>query len=188
MNKETERLIRLVNDLLVLTRADSGALNLHPVLIDLPALVQTRCEAFKSIAAQHQVPLKTIFSTDASKPNQLSVQADPDRIAQVIDNLLDNAIRYSPSGKDVVIDISLENDFVRCQVIDAGLGIPAKHLLFIFDRFYRVDPARNRNHGGSGLGLSIVRSLVQAQGGRISATSTEGQGTTMTFWLPTARA
>ncbi len=114
--------------------------------------------------------------------------ADPDRIAQVLDNLLDNAIRYSPPGETVTVTITREADQVACRVSDAGPGIPPEHLPLIFERFYRVSPGRGREDGGSGLGLSIVRSLVLAHGGRISASSHEGEGTTVAFWLPAAES
>jgi signal transduction histidine kinase len=117
-----------------------------------------------------------------------SVLADADRMAQVLDNLLDNAIRYSPPGGEVTVTLTREADQVACRVADAGPGIPTKHLPFIFERFYRADPARGRGQGGSGLGLSIVRGLVLAHGGRTAASSIEGQGTTVTFWLPAAEA
>ena len=84
----------------------------------------------------------------------------------------------------VTVSVQREGDEVRCVVSDQGLGIPAQHLPYVFERFYRVDTSRNRHTGGSGLGLAIVRSLVLAQGGRIQAVSIEGQGTSITFWLP----
>ena len=107
-------------------------------------------------------------------------------MAQVIDNLLDNAIRHSPEDTTITVSIKPTNDGVECSVADQGTGIPARHLPFIFERFYRVDAARSRNRkdGGTGLGLAIARALVLAQGGQISAQSVEGAGTTITFWLP----
>jgi signal transduction histidine kinase len=88
----------------------------------------------------------------------------------------------------VTVTLAREGDQVACRVADAGPGIPAEHLPFLFERFYRVNPARGRGDGGNGLGLAIVRGLVQAHGGRVEATSVAGQGTTMTFWLPAAEA
>jgi two-component system sensor histidine kinase BaeS len=114
---------------------------------------------------------------------------DPDRIAQVLDNLLDNAIRHSRPGEQVTVAVAAAGagGEVTCSVADTGPGIPARHLPFIFDRFYRADAARSRSRGGSGLGLSIARALVLAHGGQIAAQSVEGQGTTLTFRLPAAR-
>ncbi len=188
MARETERLISMVNDLLVLTRADVGALNLQFTLVDLGDLVRARCKYIERAAARNQVSLRTVTNSQPAGQDPYSVFADPDRISQVLDNLLDNAIRYSPPGSEVTVTLVREADQVACRVADAGPGIPAKHLPFIFERFYRADQARGRGAGGSGLGLSIVRSLVLAHGGRTAASSIEGQGTTVTFWLPAAYA
>jgi signal transduction histidine kinase len=188
MMRETERLIRLVNDLLVLTRADAGALNLHCHPVDLLELVRSRCNHFAMCANQRQVYLKITTDPSQVDPDDFNVQVDPDRIAQVLDNLLDNAIRYSPPGADVIVSLTRIADRVTCLVADSGPGIPAKHLPFIFERFYRADQARERSQGGSGLGLSIVRSLVEAHSGAVSASSVDGQGTTITFWLPSAQS
>jgi signal transduction histidine kinase len=188
MSRETERLITLVNDLLVLTRADAGALNLQLRLVDLGELARSRCEHLERAASQRQVRLRTVADLQPAGQGAYRVLADADRIAQVLDNLLDNAIRYSPPGGEVTVSLSREDDQVACSVADAGPGIPVKHLPFIFERFYRVDLARGRGEGGSGLGLAIVRGLVLAHGGRTAASSVEGQGTTVTFWLPAAEA
>ncbi len=188
MARETERLITLVNDLLVLTRADAGALNLRRILVDLEELVRSRCEHFNHVASLRLVRLCTVTEPKPAGHDSYSVSADPDRIAQVLDNLLDNALRYSPPGSEVTVTLAREADQVVCRVTDTGLGIPAEHLPFIFERFYRVNQARGRSEGGSGLGLSIVRSLVLAHGGCTSASSIEGKGTTVTFWLPAVEA
>jgi signal transduction histidine kinase len=184
MSQETDRLIKLVNDLLVLTRADAGALNLQPVRLDLAELARARCDHFARAASQRQVSLRTVTDPLPSGQGDYLVLADPDRLAQVLDNLLDNAIRYSPAGSQVTVTLAREADQVACRVTDAGPGIPARHLPYIFERFYRADPARQRAEGGSGLGLAIVRGLVTAHGGRTEASSPEGQGATLTFWLP----
>jgi signal transduction histidine kinase len=183
MSRETERLIRLVNDLLVLTRADSNALNLKLQPYDLWELARSRCTHMQPFASQYQVRLLVDTGLNsAGYCNQVLI--DPDRIAQVLDNLLDNAIRYSPPGSDIKVVLDHEREEVGCRVIDSGPGIPAEHLPYIFERFYRVDPARERSQGGSGLGLAIVRGLILAHNGRVSASSEEGVGTTLTFWLP----
>ena len=115
---------------------------------------------------------------------QVEVCGDADRLSQVLDNLLGNAIRYAPDDSTVTVTIQPEGNEVLCAVSDQGPGIPAQHLHLIFERFYRVEASRDRYSGGSGLGLAIVRSLVTAQGGRVSAESDDGQGTTISFWLP----
>ncbi len=177
MMRETDRLIRMVNDLLVLTRADAGALQLNLQELDLTELARMRCDTLNLIAARQQVELKVVGDSAI-------VSADPDRISQVLNNLLDNAIRHSPAGSVVKVEIKSKEDGVECSVSDSGTGIPAKSLPFIFDRFYRVETSRDRISGGTGLGLAIARALVNAHGGRISAQSIEGKGTTITFWLP----
>jgi two-component system sensor histidine kinase BaeS len=180
MANETERLIRLVNDLLVLTRADAGALNLQRQPLDLGDLARARVEHLVGLAARRDVSLCVVAKAPAP------TLADPDRIAQVLDNLLDNAIRHSRPGEQVTVAVAPAGGEATCSVADTGPGIPAQHLPFIFDRFYRADAARSRSRGGSGLGLSIARALVLAHGGHIAVQSVENQGTTLTFRLPAA--
>jgi signal transduction histidine kinase len=182
MQRETDRLIRLVNELLVLTRADAGSLQLELQPLDLAELAKRRCEVFSNLAARREVRLECRSDCQSD----VHVHADPDRVSQVIDNLLDNAIRHSPEGSTITVAIEPAEEGVECSVSDQGPGIPAQHLPFIFERFYRVDAARNRKDGGTGLGLAIARALVNAQGGQISAQSIEGEGTKITFWLPKA--
>ncbi len=177
MMRETERLIRMVNELLVLTRADAGSLQLNIQKFDLTELVRVRCENINLLAARKNVELKILGDA-------LIVSADPDRISQVIDNLLGNAIRHSRENSSIVFAINSQDDGVECSVSDSGTGIPSKHLPFIFDRFYRVESSRDRISGGTGLGLAIARAIIHAHGGKIFAESVEGAGTTITFWLP----
>lgn len=184
MNRETERLIRLVNDLLVLTRADAGVLNLQLHPVDLGELVRQRCTIFELRAAERQVTLRLLEDGRLDSEKGFQILADADRIAQVLDNLLDNAIRYAPLGSVVTVNLVSEGTHVICQVIDCGPGIPAKHLPFIFERFYRADSGRDRSQGGAGLGLAIVQSLVQAHGGHVAVESVEGYGATFTVRLP----
>jgi two-component system sensor histidine kinase BaeS len=181
MQRETDRLIRLVNELLVLTRADAGTLNLHLQPLDLAELAQARCSQMAVLAEPRQVHFKVSVAESCALP---CVLADPDRLAQVLDNLLDNALRYSPAGSTVTIAIHRQGEWCHCHVSDMGPGIPAQHLPFIFERFYRADASRNRHTGGTGLGLAIARALIQAQGGQISAESVEGTGATLRFTLP----
>jgi signal transduction histidine kinase len=188
MQRETERLIRLVNELLVLTRADAGSLRLEIRPLDLVELANQRCEYLSNLATRHGVKVAS-RSDDFSRPKATKVAttqilADPDRLSQVLDNLLDNAIRHSPAGSTITVSITESTNGVECSVSDQGAGIPAEHLPYIFERFYRVDKSRNRKDGGTGLGLAIARALIHTQGGHISAQSVEGKGTTITFWLP----
>jgi signal transduction histidine kinase len=181
MQRETDRLIRLVNDLLVLTRADAGTLNLRLQPLDMGEMARTRCEHLSPLADRRQVKFSVAVGNDSLPP---CVLGDADRLAQVLDNLLDNAIRYSPEGSTIEIDVLNNGTECECAVHDCGPGIPQEHLPMIFERFYRADASRNRQTGGAGLGLAIARALVTAQGGRISAESKEGEGTTLRFSMP----
>lgn len=183
MQRETDRLIRLVHDLLVLTRADAGALKLNLAPLRLTEVAHSRCKALAPLAEQRQVKLEIVDDL----PQRVCILADVDRLAQVFDNLLNNALRYAPPGSTITITLQRANDEVLCAIADQGPGISAQHLPLIFERFYRADPSRNRQTGGAGLGLAIVKALIMAQGGRVQAESVEGQGTTITFWLPAAQ-
>ncbi len=183
MGKETKRLIRLVNDLLVLTRADASALKLDLRTLDLEELARERIEMMEPMANSREVRLEVDIVENQGVIG-FPVRGDADRLAQVIDNLLDNAIRHSLRGSVVTISLECLDGQITCRVKDAGPGIHAKHLPYIFERFYRVEASRDRNSGGSGLGLAIARSLVLAHGGTIQAESQEGEGTRISFHLP----
>jgi two-component system sensor histidine kinase BaeS len=177
---ETDRLIRLVNDLLLLSRADSEALNLHRQSKDLTELVQATVDRLATEAEARKLVLEVEASPDAPP-----AWADADRIEQVLLNLLDNAIKYSPPGGTVTVKVVAGPDHsALVQVRDEGIGIPAEDLPHIGRRFYRADKARSRAKGGSGLGLAIAQALVAAHGGRLWLESQEGQGTTVSFTLP----
>ncbi|HZY45461.1 MAG TPA: ATP-binding protein, partial [Anaerolineae bacterium] len=169
---ETDRLIRLVSDLLVLSRADSAALNLRRESIDLGQLIRAVTNRLADQAAMHQIKLQVSID-----PDMPLVSADADRIEQVLLNLLDNALKYSPLDRTVTIHLAAEtNRSVMVQVRDEGRGISAADLDRIGQRFYRADKSRAR--GGHGLGLAIAQSLIQAHGGRLWLESKEGAGTT----------
>jgi signal transduction histidine kinase len=182
MQLETDRLIRLVNDLLVLTRADAGKLDLRLQPVDLAALAAARCEVFSRMAVEKHL---TIQATGGESAPVL-VMGDEDRLIQILDNLLGNAIRYCREGGRVEVRLSRGEGSVVCSVSDQGSGIDADHLPHIFDRFYRVESSRDRQSGGAGLGLAIVKALVAAQGGQITARSQPGEGTEIIFSLPSA--
>lgn len=190
---ETERLINLVNGLLTLARADGGALKLQLTPFNLAELAQARITYMQTIAAQKEIAIHLGWNGTANPPapddtsatpNGCTVLADPQRITQVLDNLLDNAIRYSQSGNQIHLIIIPGKVEVTCHVVDTGPGIAAHHLPFLFNRFYRVEASRNRRLGGSGLGLAISQEIIKAHGGSITVHSIEGQGTTLTFTLP----
>jgi two-component system phosphate regulon sensor histidine kinase PhoR len=114
------------------------------------------------------------------------MMADEARIAQVLVNLVDNAIKYTPEGGKITIIAHDKDTMIQCDITDTGIGIPEKDLTRIFERFYRVDKARSRKLGGTGLGLSIVKHIVQAHNGSVSVTSTLGHGSTFSFTIPKA--
>ena len=177
---ETDRLIRLVNDLLLLSRADSEALNLQRKPVDLAQLVRATVDRLATRAESQGLALQMEASPDAPL-----AWADPDRIEQVLVNLLDNAIKYSPPGGSVTIGVDAgHGQTARVRVRDEGIGIPVEDLPRVGQRFYRADKARSRAEGGSGLGLAIARALVQAHGGQLWLESQEGQETVVTFTLP----
>jgi signal transduction histidine kinase len=178
VERETDRLIRLVNDLLLLSRADSEALNLRREPLNLAALAQATAERLEP--QSRGVVLKV-----SAGPNAPLAWADPDRVEQVLLNLLDNAIKYSrPDGAVTVCVEAGPGGAALVQVRDEGIGIPAEDLDRIGQRFYRADKARSRGQGGSGLGLAIAQALVQAHGGELWVQSQENVGTSVSFTLP----
>ena len=179
---ETDRLIRLVNDLLLLSRFDSQGLELHKEPVPIDTLIHKTVEQLTP-----QIEAKGLTIQKELPEDQPLVPADADRIRQVMLNLLDNAIKYSHVGGSITIKASAENDgAVAIQVIDEGIGIPSESISRIGERFYRTDKARSREEGGTGLGLAIARAIVEAHGGKLTIDSAEGKGTTVTFTLPIA--
>jgi two-component system, OmpR family, sensor histidine kinase BaeS len=179
IRQETERLSRLVEDLRTLTRADAGelALERRPVVVmDLVA---------RALAAyQPQAWAKAISLTAEVESGLEPIELDPDRMLQVLDNLLSNALVHTPSGGRIVVGGSSEPNGVRIVVQDSGSGFPPEDVGQVFDRFYRADRARRRDDGGSGLGLAIARSIVEAHGGTIEAENAPGQGATIIIEIP----
>jgi histidine kinase len=179
--QEADRLQRLVNDLQVLSRVEAGAfsLNLHPVVVaDLIGTVAIRLD--------RQFSEKGVSLSIYLSPDLPEFYADADRLSQVLLNLVGNALQYTPAGGQVTVAARRQGDEVLVSVQDTGIGIAAEHLPHVFDRFYRADQSRSRTSGGSGIGLTIARHLVEAQGGRIWAESPgEGKGSTFAFTLPT---
>jgi signal transduction histidine kinase len=177
---ETDRLIRLVNDLLVLSRADSAALDLSRKPTDMGRLVRALADRMAEQARAYG--LKIDITIDPGVP---LAWADAERIEQVLRNLVDNAIKYSRPGGTIALHASITKDNkVLVEVTDQGIGIPAVELPRLGQRFYRADKARAR--GGHGLGLAIAQSLIRAHGGELWLESEEGVGTTASFTLPVA--
>jgi signal transduction histidine kinase len=181
--REAERLSSLVDDLLALARADADELRLDVRPISAGDVVE---EVYQSLAplAMRDRQVKVVCSVAPGLPPAL---ADRDRLAQVLLNLVRNAITYTPSGGIVSISLSrVDESHLAIAVADTGIGIPPDDLAHVFDRFYRTDASRARSSGGFGLGLSIARDLVQAMGGTISAASTLGEGSQFRVVLRTA--
>jgi two-component system OmpR family sensor kinase len=182
MASEVDRLSRLTDDLLTLSQIEVSFDTLKMENVNLPYLLDEALNAFRPRAEATQITL----TMDAA-PQIPAVKASPSQIRQVIDNLLDNALKYSAPGGVVTISCRPLNGQVAVSVTDTGQGIPAKDLPHVFERFYRADKARSRtgeSNGTGGLGLSIVRSVVTAYGGQVSIHSQEGKGTTVRFTLP----
>ncbi len=179
---ETRRLADLIEDLLMLARADSQELKVANRAIELAPIVQQVVLALAPLALLERQVTVTLEQIPAG----LSAVGDPDRLAQVLTNLVRNAINYTPEGGVVSIRVSSGTDRVQIAVSDTGLGISAEDLEHVFERFYRADSSRTRDTGGFGLGLSIARELVEAMGGSLSATSQPGLGST--FWISLRRA
>ncbi|TDQ38370.1 cell wall metabolism sensor histidine kinase WalK [Aureibacillus halotolerans] len=175
---ETERMIRLVNDLLQLSKMDSREEQLHFVNIDV-------VEFFGGIIDRFEMSKGNEFHLERSFPNEpLFVALDQDKITQVIDNIISNAVKYSPEGGTITHSLRKQGNVIRITIRDEGVGISRDKVDKIFDRFYRADKARTRKLGGTGLGLAIAREMVQAHGGRIWAESALNKGTTVHFTLP----
>jgi histidine kinase len=180
--QEADRLQRLVNDLQELSRVEAGAFELkrRPLLVG--PLLQQSAARLRPQFEEKDVTLSLSIPTDLPP-----VQADEDRLSQVLLNLLGNALQYTPSGGAVTASAKTHNQELLVTVSDTGLGISAEHLPHLFNRFYRVDKSRSRAGGGSGIGLTIAKHLVEAHDGHIWAESAgEGQGSTFSFSLPLA--
>jgi signal transduction histidine kinase len=175
---ETDRLSSLVDALLAVARDDDrGAKALH-MQVDLADVVEATVASFRTVTTDHELGLT--YAT----PGELMVMGDREQLRQVLVILLDNAVRYTPTGGRIHVQAREDGKEAVLTVHDTGIGIPEEALPRVFERFYRADDARNRQSGGVGLGLAIARELVTRHSGRISVTSTEGAGSTFTVRLP----
>jgi signal transduction histidine kinase len=173
------RMQRIVDDLLDLSRIESGGWVPAPLPVDIPTVAAEAIAPCRGDATRKRLSLEVDVAPDAR-----IARVDPTALRQVIANLAENAIRYTPPGGRVVVFASREGSGVWVGVRDSGMGIGPEHLPRIFERFYRVDPARSREAGGTGLGLAIVRHLVEAHGGRVRAESMPDRGTTVAAFFP----
>ncbi len=176
--KRVEDMRRLVEDLLILTKLESGEERIKREDVDLRLLVEEVFDLLEPQAKERNISL--INSVD----KELKVKGDWDKLFLLLKNLVDNAIKYNKEGGKVEVKAKRENQYVQLQVQDTGIGIPKEHIPFIFERFYRVDPSRSRNLGGTGLGLSIVKHIALSHGGKIEVQSKEGVGSIFSVFLP----
>jgi two-component system phosphate regulon sensor histidine kinase PhoR len=179
IRRQAERLSAIVSDLLTLARAESGLPGSRHELIDWRDPIEESFQAFsaafetKRIAARVNLPAEPV-----------AVHADGDSLRLLLGNLLDNAVKYTPEGGEIVVTLRTDQEIAVLEVCDSGIGIEPKDQQRIFERFYRVDKARSRVLGGTGLGLSIVKHLALAHGGDVGLESIPGQGSTFRVQLP----
>lgn len=180
IDRECDRLTALINDLLVISRLESGQrLPMQFGQFQLQPLLEDVVEAARGLATQHEFRLEV--------PEDLRLEADAEKLRQVFNNLLTNAVRYSPRGGEVAVQATAEGSEVRVEVSDHGVGIRPEHLNLVFDKFFQVDGSTTRRVGGTGLGLYLTRQLVEAHDGRIWAESEPGVGSTFVVVLPRRR-
>jgi len=199
IRKNSSRMSRLTEDLLTLARVESGETRFEAESVPPAELLHDAEESFREIARNHGIDLrikdlqiqdqqiqKSAHNGDAPIQNLPSVLADREAIHQVFSNLIDNALKYGPSGGRIVLGARAVPHAVEFFVKDFGAGIASEHLPRLFERFYRVDKARSRESGGTGLGLAIAKHIMLAHGGSIRAESELAHGSTFLFTLPTA--
>lgn len=179
--EETDRMIRMINDLLNLSRIDSGNHQLQLEYVNFNELVNFVLDRFEMMIANNR---KNYVIKREFTRRPLWVEIDTDKIIQVLDNIMNNAVKYSPDGGEITCHLLETHNNVLLSISDQGLGIPRKDLGKVFERFYRVDKARARAQGGTGLGLAISKEVVKAHGGNIWVESEEGQGSTFFISLP----
>lgn len=174
IESETARMIKIANDLLLLAEIESQKAP-GKETVSLKSIVLEELKRARLLAGKRQVSVGRLES--------LSITGDTLRLKQVLANLVENAIKYTPETGSIILSLFREGDWARLEVADTGMGIAPEHLPHIFDRFYRVDKARSRATGGAGLGLAIVKGIVEQHAGHVTVTSEPGTGTTFTVWL-----
>ncbi|MEW6097497.1 MAG: ATP-binding protein [bacterium] len=174
MDTQTNHMIKLINDLLSLSRMESGWFGIYRDVIDIHAMVESVVTNLKPSTTIHQ--FKIDFPTDFPL-----IIGDKDRLEEVFTNLIENGIRYSPKGGEIIINGEVEGDEVKISIQDQGDGIPEEHLPHIFEKFHKMEPHRP---GSTGLGLSITKGIVEAHGGKIWVESAIGTGSKFIFTLP----
>lgn len=179
---ELHLLTRLVTDLQTLSLAEAGKLHLHFEQVSAADLIEDTVTSFTGLSSEHGIELRSVIN---NKDDTLVFLADPDRLSQVLNNLVANAIRYTPAGGTITLTAGKISNRIHLEVSDTGIGISDEDLPYVFDRFWKAEPSRTRHEGaGSGLGLAIARQLVQAHGGDIYVESQPGKGTRFMIDLP----
>ncbi len=181
--EQAERLDELIRDMLNLARIESAQQPFDIKAVNLTELIESVVDEYLPRAKSHNNSLRW-HNDEEARRNQLRVKADPGGLRVILSNLLDNAIKYTPEGGAIEVSCNREDQMIELLVTDTGVGIPESKIGRVFERFYRVDAARNREQGGTGLGLSIVKHLSQSFGGSVSVDSVEGQGSTFKVVLP----
>lgn len=191
IQEETERMIRMVNSLLGLSRFDQGTAKINVELVNFNEFFNFILDRFDMLIKNDQdkaqaagKPFKKYSIKRVFTQKDLWVEIDPDKMTQAIDNIMNNAIKYSPNGGTITCRLNDTQRYIILSITDQGLGIPRKDLKKVFDRFYRVDKARSRKQGGTGLGLSISKEVIEAQGGHVWVNSMENRGSTFYISLP----
>jgi two-component system sensor histidine kinase BaeS len=184
LRDQTDRLVRFSDDVAALAQAEEGYASMAPISLAPDTLVASAVAAVADRFAAEGITL-----TSNVGDNLPQIRADPQRLAQVLGNLLENALRHTASGGRVNVAADADHDRLTITVTDNGDGIAAEHLPHLFERFYRADAARDRDRGGAGIGLAIAKALVEAHHGEITASSGgPGTGATFTITLPTVRS
>ena len=184
ISTETERMIRMITDLLNLSRMDQGKLQLEREYVSMNDLFSHILDRFDMVLQSEAYRNKNYKIQRDLTQRTLWVDIDQDKVTQVIDNIMNNALKYSPDGGTITCRLMETHNSVVLSITDEGMGIPRKDLQHIFERFYRVDKARARSMGGTGLGLAISREVLMLHGGRIWAPSVENKGSTVFISLP----
>jgi signal transduction histidine kinase len=181
IHEESERVLRMAQELLDLARVEAGSISMHITAVDLGGQLQQELEMVRPRAEGRSLSLKLNVPDDIPP-----VAADPERLHQILDNLLDNAVKYAPDGEVIVVRTARTDDEVRIEVADRGPGIDESERRRIFEKFYRSAASRALAPSGTGLGLYICGELVERMGGRITVESETGSGSTFAITLPAA--
>ena len=174
IKSESSRMSKIVSDLLLLAEIESGQTE-PPEKVSLRGLVLDEAKRAQPLAGNHKIMTGQLES--------ISITGDAYRLKQLLSNLVNNAIKYTPDGGTITLSLFRDGEWVRLEVRDTGIGIPPEYLPHMFDRFYRVDKARSRAGGGTGLGLAIVKGIAEQHGGKVNVVSESGKGSTFTVWL-----